>query len=63
MNVIRAYQNRAMKLLERAIELTPDQARTAFWRDVVQPDPALGAVRRLADYARLAQTYGLTDHP
>ena len=40
LNAIRAYQDRAVKLLRQAIEQTPREARAAFWRDVVEPDPA-----------------------
>lgn len=58
-NAIRAFQDRAIKLLWQALELTPREARAAFWRDVVEPDPALSGIRRLANYARLGETYGL----
>ena len=58
LDAIRAYQDRAMKLLRQAFELTPSSGRAAFWRDVVEPDPALSGIRRLSEYARLAQKYG-----
>jgi tetratricopeptide (TPR) repeat protein len=58
LNIIRDYQDRAMKFLRQAFELTPPEARAAFWREVVEPDPALSGIRRLAEYARLAQSYG-----
>jgi serine/threonine protein kinase/Flp pilus assembly protein TadD len=58
LNLIRDYQDRAMKFLRQAFELTPREARAAFWREVVEPDPALNGIRRLAEYARLAQSYG-----
>jgi eukaryotic-like serine/threonine-protein kinase len=57
LNTIRAYQDRAMKLLRRVLELTPHEGRAAFWRDVVEPDPALSGIRRLSEYARMGQTY------
>ncbi len=54
---IRAFQDRAVGLLRRAIEQTPGEKRTAFWRNVVQPDPAFNSIRRLSEYVRLAETY------
>ena len=59
LDAIRAYEVRAMKLLREAIEKTPREGRAAFWRNVIQTDPALGAIRRLTDYTRLAQSFGL----
>jgi tetratricopeptide (TPR) repeat protein len=52
--VIRGYQDRAVKLLEQALEQTPFDERTNFWRDVVETDPGIVGLRRLPDYARLA---------
>jgi hypothetical protein len=57
LNAIRAFQDRAVGLLRRAIEQTPGDKRTAFWRNVVQPDPAFNSIRRLSEYVRLAETY------
>jgi len=54
-NAIRAYQDRAVEFLRRVIEQTPRETRTAFWRDVVEPDPAFNSIRRLSEYARLAE--------
>jgi eukaryotic-like serine/threonine-protein kinase len=58
-NAIRAYQDRSLVLLRRVVEQTPRESRTAFWRDVVEPDPAFNSIRRLSDYARLAEANGL----
>ena len=58
LDAIRAYQDRAMKLLRQAFDQTPSSGRAAFWREVVGPDPALSGIRRLSEYARLAQKYG-----
>jgi eukaryotic-like serine/threonine-protein kinase len=58
LDAIRAYQDRAIKLLRRAFEQTPSSGRAAFWREVVNPDPELSGIRRLSEYARLAQKYG-----
>jgi serine/threonine protein kinase/tetratricopeptide (TPR) repeat protein len=57
-NTIRAYQDRAVKLLRQVMELTPREARANFWRDVVESDPKLNGIRRLSEYARLGRTYG-----
>ncbi len=57
LNAIRAFQDRAIALLRRAIEETAPETRSAFWHNVVQPDPALTSIRRLSEYARLAETY------
>ena len=46
-----------MTLLRRAIEQRSPETRSAFWRDVVQTDPALTSIRRLSEYARLAEVY------
>ncbi len=58
LDAIRAYQDRAVKLLGQALEQTPRELRAAFWRDVVQTDPAIAVIRRLSEYARLAEKYG-----
>ncbi len=54
LNAIHAYQDRALQFLRRVVEQTPREARIAFWRDVVEPDPAFNSIRRLSEYARLA---------
>jgi tetratricopeptide (TPR) repeat protein len=59
LDAIRAYQDRAANLLRQAFEQTPSSGRAAFWREVVESDPALSGIRRLSEYARLAQKYGL----
>ena len=59
LNAIRAYQDRAIELLRRAIEQTPIESRTAFCRDVVEPDPAFNSIRRLSEYVRLIESYGV----
>jgi tetratricopeptide (TPR) repeat protein len=52
------YQDRALTLLRRALEEMPAEQRQAFWREQVETDPALVAIRRGAAYFRLAQQYG-----
>ena len=36
----------------------PAEQRQTFWRERVENDPALAAIRRGAEYFRLAQQYG-----
>jgi eukaryotic-like serine/threonine-protein kinase len=55
MGAIRAYQDRALELLRRVIDQTPQETRNAFWRDVVETDPAFSSIRRLSEYTRMAE--------
>jgi tetratricopeptide (TPR) repeat protein/tRNA A-37 threonylcarbamoyl transferase component Bud32 len=55
---VHRYQDRALKLLDRALQGTAPGQRAAFWRDVVRTDQALRGVRRLPGYARTAAEYG-----
>ena len=43
------------EFLRRVVEQTPRETRTAFWRDVVETDPAFNSIRRLSEYARMAE--------
>jgi tetratricopeptide (TPR) repeat protein len=52
------YQESAQALIRLAIERLPEDRRAAFWRDVVQPDPALAAVRLRPKFSQLAGQYG-----
>ncbi|WP_435008185.1 protein kinase domain-containing protein [Tundrisphaera lichenicola] len=52
------YQDRAQALIRLAIERLPDDRRADFWRDVVQHDPALAAIRRRPKFSQLAGQYG-----
>jgi serine/threonine protein kinase/tetratricopeptide (TPR) repeat protein len=47
------YQERGFELLRGAIELTPSDERTAFWRDYVAKDPVLNPLRRERSFAQL----------
>jgi hypothetical protein len=40
------YQDRAVMLLREALRRLPANQREAFWRDSIQADPALRALRR-----------------
>ncbi len=51
-------ETRALRCLRRTLEEVPQEQRTAFWREQVQTDPALAALRKLAPYAELARYYG-----
>jgi tetratricopeptide (TPR) repeat protein len=51
------YLDRAQTLLHQAIEKLPAAERVAFWRDVVQTDPALLVLRRCPKFAALAGLY------
>ena len=55
LGAIRAYQDRAVEFLRRVIEQTPRETRSTFWHDIVEPDPAFNSIRRLSEYARLAE--------
>ncbi|HKI34690.1 MAG TPA: protein kinase [Gemmataceae bacterium] len=51
-------RERAFDFLGRALEKMPRERRAAFWRDQVQADPALAAIRHGSRYAELAARYG-----
>jgi tetratricopeptide (TPR) repeat protein len=42
------YQSKALALLSQALEKTPADRRVRFWREVVEPDAAMEAIRRRA---------------
>jgi eukaryotic-like serine/threonine-protein kinase len=52
------YEDRALNCLERTLAVRPPEGRAAFWREVIEKDPALDAVRRSPKYPKLAQKYG-----
>jgi eukaryotic-like serine/threonine-protein kinase len=60
LTAVRQYEDRALKLLGQAIERTPREQRTVFWRDVIRADHALSAIRRLPEYTRWAAEYAAT---
>jgi tetratricopeptide (TPR) repeat protein len=51
------YQDRALELVQRALERTHPRERAAFWRDTVAPDPALRPIRNSPEFRRLADQY------
>ena len=56
------YEARAATLLGRALELTPADRRTTFWREVVTPDDALSALRKWTRFATLARMAAAPSH-
>ena len=53
-----ASRQKAFDYLIRALEKMPPEQRSAFWRDQIQSDPALAAVRSGYLYVKLAAQYG-----
>jgi tetratricopeptide (TPR) repeat protein len=53
----RHYEERALELVRGALALVPRRQQAAFWKDYVEPDPALGSVRDNALFVRLALQY------
>jgi len=52
-----AWQERAVALLTRALELHPSAEQAPFWNNVVQTDKALNPLRGATGYWRLANRY------
>jgi hypothetical protein len=53
------YQNKAVGVLFRALELQPTPERaTAFWNNYIAPDPLLDPLRGSSDFQRLERAYG-----
>jgi tetratricopeptide (TPR) repeat protein len=52
------YQDRALTLLQQALNRTPSGWRPALWRDAVKPDAAFNAIRHSAGYQQLRTQYG-----
>ncbi len=50
------YQEMALKLIKAALEHEAPDRRATFWREIVQPDPALSAIRRRLKYEELIAT-------
>ena len=47
------YQDIAVQLIREAFEQEAPAKRAAFWRDTIQPDPALKAIRGGSSYEEL----------
>jgi serine/threonine protein kinase/tetratricopeptide (TPR) repeat protein len=52
------YETRAVDLVREALERTPAGERRAFWRESIQKEPALTAIRRGSAMQQLARLYG-----
>ena len=50
------YQDMAVQLIREAFEREAPEKRAAFWRETVQPDPALKAIRRRLKFEDLIAT-------
>lgn len=50
------YQDIAVQLIRRAIQREVPEKRAAFWREIVQPDPAFSAMRRRLKFEDLIAT-------
>ncbi len=50
------YQEIALQLIREAIQREAPAGRAAFWRDIIQPDPALSAIRRRLNFEDLIAT-------
>jgi hypothetical protein len=54
--LVARYQDTAVHLIREALERQPPEQRAAFWRDTIQPDPALKAIRRRLKFEDLVAT-------
>src|SRR5262249_30609239 len=52
------YRERAVELLQKSLDLRPENARQSFWRETVQKDSALDAIHKEPKYVRLEARYG-----
>jgi tetratricopeptide (TPR) repeat protein len=50
------YQDTALQLIRKALEQEAPEKRAGFWRDTIQPDPALKAIRRRLKFEDLIAT-------
>jgi hypothetical protein len=56
---ITQYEEKALACLSRTLGEVAQEKRATFWRQRVQVDPALTAIRRGPSYSALAARYGL----
>jgi len=54
------YQDTAVQLIREAIEREAPEKRAIFWRDTIQPDPALKGIKRRLKFEELIAT---SKHP
>lgn len=55
------YQDRALVLIRKSLELVAVGKRAAFWQDTVRTDAALDPIRRSVGYARMDAEYRGSD--
>ncbi len=55
-SLVSGYQDMAVQLVREAFEREAPEKRAAFWRETVQPDPALKAIRRRLKFEELMAT-------
>ncbi len=55
------HQEKALDVLQQALEKLPPEGRAGFWRRQVEADPALKPIRRGSRYAQLAAHYAGTE--
>jgi serine/threonine protein kinase/Tfp pilus assembly protein PilF len=56
------YQDQALTLLGQTLNLLPESERAAFWKDTVQRDSALAAIRHSSGFVRLRQQYAVSQN-
>src|SRR5262249_1579722 len=47
------YQDIAVQLIREAFSQEPPAERASFWKDAIEPDPALKAIKRRLNYEEL----------
>jgi tetratricopeptide (TPR) repeat protein/predicted Ser/Thr protein kinase len=52
------YRAEAVQAIRRELALVPAARRRAFWRDKINPDSALDAIRQSPEYQQLLREYG-----
>jgi tetratricopeptide (TPR) repeat protein/tRNA A-37 threonylcarbamoyl transferase component Bud32 len=50
------YQDTALQLVKAAVEREAPEKRVTFWKEIIQPDPALSAIRRRLTYEEVMAT-------
>ena len=50
------YEDTAVQLIRQAIQREPPEKRPSFWRETIQPDPALKSIRRRIKFEDLIVT-------
>lgn len=56
------YQDQAIALIGQALTALPESERAAFWKDTVQRDSALAAIRHSSGFVHLRQQYAVKEN-